>query len=458
MHYDDLRNEILGIANQTIKWAKDFHIPSAEVYVLKQGLLTMSDNKGKIDTRTGIVSGVGIRCAIDKKVGFSSCTGFTEEAIKSSLKQAHKIAKHSPDDPLFPGFVTENTRGKEGVLDSKLLSISPEDLAQQCDLMVKDVKRDDERIVGLTLGVNAGWQGYAVATTEGCLQSTLKSVHAADCGVVVMQKGDRKTSREYKIGRTAQDVTNIGVSAVENALDSLGSKPLGESLSLPLILHPRTASTVIGLAFTVALNGSMYVEKRSPLQDKLGKKIAVEDLTIVDNGQKHELISTEAIDAEGSPMRNTPVVENGVLKTFLFNRKFGLAVDKDTTGNASRGGMMGGIPFESVPAISPNKFIIDLGTKNLEKQIEEIDNGIYVEGSPIGLHTSNFLTGDFSITSNNAYWIEKGEKKYPLKNLSIAGNFFEVFNKINCIGNDPLPTYGPMDSPALTIDHVSFSS
>ncbi|MCG3217285.1 MAG: TldD/PmbA family protein, partial [Candidatus Heimdallarchaeota archaeon] len=306
-------------------------------------------------------------------------------------------------------------------------------------------------------GVNTIWEGYAVGTTEGCLSSSLNTVYGANSFFVVTEAGDRKTSFDFVTGRKIQSVKKIAQNALTKAINSLGSKAFGGTEVLPTVWEPREASSFLMFAFFNCLSGTTYVEKSNPWREKLNEQVAVKEFTLIDDGQKPDTSACRAIDAEGIPKQTTTAIENGILKTFLFDKMYGQAAGFASTGNASRGGIFGGVAYENIPSVGPNKMLINEGSKSLDEQISEIDKGILISGEPIGMFTANPVTGDFSITCSEAFLILKGEKTDSLKTISIAGNYFDTLNNIRSLGNDREETGGPLDAPSMTLMNHTIS-
>ena len=452
--FTELKEEVLATAEQALKYVHDLSIPSAEIFVVKRSTTEVKSSKGKVETRDGIVKGVGIRVAVGKRVGFSSCTSFNSDLIRSTLIEAFNIAKSSPENPRFPGFASSSKPGKDGLLDPDVISLDGEILGKQVTTLEKECVSVDERILGAEIEASADWGAFAVGTTEGVLEATLNTVHAVVVSALAFDKGERSGSFEVLLGRKAQDITGLGEKAAKNALKHLGSKPLGKAEVITTVWHPITAGMLYAYAFALGFNGGEACEKRNPLGTKLNEQIGTEGLTLIDDAQDPEKITTYAIDTEGVGTRNTTIVEKGVLKTFLFDRLYGETFGVGSTGNADR---MGHTPFEEIPRIMPHKIIFAPGTKNLEKQIEECERAIYIEGNLMGIGHANYFTGDFSITATNAYLIEHGEIVRPLAPLSIAGNFYKSLKQIKTIGSDIIPNFNPVDAPTLTIEGLSIS-
>ena len=130
MSLNELRDKLLRITDDTLKYARSMSIPSAEIYVYNQNTTNLTDNKGKVDSRIGLVQGIGIRVADGKKLGFASSTSFDEESLKITLQKAYDIAKVSPENPLFNGLVAETKTSKEGILDEEIVHVDPEKLSE----------------------------------------------------------------------------------------------------------------------------------------------------------------------------------------------------------------------------------------------------------------------------------------------------------------------------------------
>lgn len=454
MEISELREQLLNVGDQVIKYSRDLNVESAEAFILIRSIIQILENKGKVESRTGIVEGVGIRTAIGKKVGFASCTGFSKDTLKKCIQDSYEIAMKSPDMEKFPGFVSTNENSQEGILDEDILNLTPVDMSNHIKTALKQVDFTDDRIKGLEFRGKVEWGGFSVATTEGCNSASLKTAYFTTCIATVADQNDRKINHDVIFGREIQDSTEIAKKTVERAFRSLGSQSFGKTETLPLILHPRAASAIFGAALPQMVNGDLYVEQRSPLKDKIGEVIASTNFSVVDDGQIPNSLGTKAIDHEGTPVSERKLFTDGKFEGYLFDKKFGKASTFGTTGNAYRGS---NLPFENSPMIAPHKLIIQPVAKNLDEIISGYDKAIYLESDPQGLHTMNILSGDFNVTSNDCYLVENGEIKTPLKNMSISGNFYNVLKGIEKIGSDLTPASNFLDSPSIVLKDISFS-
>ena len=233
MSLEDIKNEMLTVADLCMKYSKELKIPEAEFYITKLSNTEIQHTKGKVQSRDGIISGIGIQVADGKKIGFSACSGFANDSIKNTLQQAYAIAKNRPEDPRFSGFVEENPPGKDGNLDSKIVNLTGEDILKQISDASKEAEKYDERVIGMTISATNIWGGHVIANTNGLTESSLNTVNYCFSDAVVIDKGERSVAFDILLGRTIQDVSKVVNNSVNMAMKHLVSKTLGESIIVP---------------------------------------------------------------------------------------------------------------------------------------------------------------------------------------------------------------------------------
>ncbi|MBQ7932006.1 MAG: TldD/PmbA family protein [Clostridia bacterium] len=171
----------------------------------------------------------------------------------------------------------------------------------------------------------------------------------------------------------------------------------------------------------------------SLLKGKVGEKIAADCITITDDPFCEDNTVQIPFDGEGVPTRCKNVVENGVLKTLLYNLMTAKKDGVETTGNASRGSASIGTRVFT--------FYINKGEMTREELLKKAGDGIYVTGMK-GFHAgANAVTGDFSIESEG-FLLENGQIGAPVKSFTVAGNFFDLLKQITDL-DDELDFGGP---------------
>jgi PmbA protein len=224
----------------------------------------------------------------------------------------------------------------------------------------------------------------------------------------------------------------------------LGAKKV-KSQKVPVIFDPMMAASFVG-SVAAAANGDAVFKKSSFLAALQGKKIAPENLTIVDDGLLARGLGTAPFDGEGVATRRTPIVEKGVLKSFLYDAFTARKAKAKTTGNASRG-------YKSLPHIGTNNLYLEAGTRPPEEIIREVKNGFYVTAM-LG-QGANMVTGEYS-RGANGLWIENGELAKPVQEVTVAGHMLEMLKTIDAIGSD-LQFRGSTGAPTLRFAEMTVS-
>jgi len=210
----------------------------------------------------------------------------------------------------------------------------------------------------------------------------------------------------------------IGRSAGEKAVKRLNPRKV-KSQSVPVVFDPREATGLLG-HFASAISGAAIARGVSFLKDKMGAQIFAPAISIIDDPLRPRGLRSKPFDGEGVATQKRPLIDKGVLTSWLLDcasaRQLGLA----STGHAARG--TGGPPTPS----ATNLYMAP-GTLSPEALIADIKQGFYVtELMGMGV---NGVTGDYS-RGAAGFWIENGRIAFPVSEVTIAGNLREMFLKL----------------------------
>ena len=461
MEFDNLKDELLSETDTGLKYAKSLDSSvEFEIFVFYENKISTTIDQGIVTAKDGAISGTGVRAARGKRVGFSVASGVSSERIKLATREALAIIDSvDVEDERFQGFSDPSGSGKEGAFPNEVLSIETEDLIKYCEQQIEEAKAVDPRAKVISAEAEASWKGYAVGNTRGILQATRSGMSACQTAVYAIENEERRGSFHFDISRERLfNPEGVGKVAAEAAVNLLGAKKLDMTAKMPTIWTPVPASLFILSSLGRSILGGNVVDGISPLCDKIGDTIGSKTFSITDNGQSTKGISTESIDAEGLPQKQNSIIENGVLKNYLFDSYYGKAFGLDSTGNCSRGGGMLGrsIPYESNPSVSTKHLEVSPGTKTEEEIISSIDGkAILVRDFPLGIFHSRVATGEFSCVAGSAFLVENGELKGSVQPVSIAGNYYEGYEKLREIGNNNQFLPFGIDIPTLVFDDFS---
>ena len=202
---------------------------------------------------------------------------------------------------------------------------------------------------------------------------------------------------------------------------------------MSVILNETALASLLYYTLISAVKADAVQREQSALKGKIGQQIASKHLTVYDDGTLEGGLNSAKFDGEGTPMQKTLIIENGVLKAFLYDRYTAKKDNVESTGNSVREGLEA---YMKTPVLEATNFVISPGTKSNDELIGEVENGLLVFGVQ-GAHSSNPATGEFSVVATPAWKIENGQIAYPVKGAMIAGTIYEVLQNISAIGKTP---------------------
>ena len=208
---------------------------------------------------------------------------------------------------------------------------------------------------------------------------------------------------------------------------------------MPVIFSPE-GMRVLLLALSLGVDGKNVFLGSSPLAGKLGEKIADERFSIIDNPLIDYAGGSGTYDGEGVPHQATPLIENGVLRNFLY--------DLDTAGRAGAKTTGNGV------GCSPTNLVVNEGTTSYEDMVKQTKEGLLVH-SVLGLGQGNPISGEFSVNLHVAYKIENGEVVGRVKDVMLAGNTYTALKNIMAIGDTAEWAGGTLLTPPIQIANLS---
>ncbi|HZP45211.1 MAG TPA: TldD/PmbA family protein [Candidatus Binataceae bacterium] len=266
----------------------------------------------------------------------------------------------------------------------------------------------------------ANSSGFSGSYAAGNFHLGAAPIAQADDGA--MQLGHWSTSARHFA--KLEDAAAVGKVAAARALRRLGARKI-KTTRAPVVFDPDMAASLIR-SLAGAASGPALYKRASFLVDRLDTQVAASAVTIIDDGRMLAGLGSKPFDGEGLATNRKPLVERGILKTYLLDcysaRKLNLA----PTGNASRG-------TADSPGVSPTNLYLEPGSYTPEQVIGSVARGLYVT-ELIGFGI-NAVTGDYS-RGASGIWIENGELAYPVQEITIAGNLKDMFLGIEMVAND----------------------
>ncbi len=427
------KNTMLNLAENTVKAALRLGAAEAEAYVYDGQAVNIGVELGQISKTNRIIDrGIGVRVAANKAIGFAYTNIVNDKgAIETVVARALGAAKASKPDPDWNGFPQKKPYGAiDGTFDEKIVALSPEDLVKVTSVMLDAANGVDKRVFPVEGGVGSGCVSVAIANSSGVtgydkgtiVECSLAAL-AKEGGAVTPICFEFKAARNYRL-----DPEWVGTEAAKLAVSALKPKPV-ESKTAKVILTQFALQDLLAYTIMGAVKADSVQRNQSPFKGKIGEQVASENLTIYDDGLYPAGLRTSVFDGEGVPRQKTAVIEKGILRNFLYDNYTAKKESKESTGNASRAGYL------STPGIETTNFHIVPGNKTPQQMLSEVGDGLiiyYLQGA----HSSNPVSGDFSVVATPCWRIKGGEIAHSCRGVMLAGNIFELFKNITVVGGN----------------------
>lgn len=412
--------------------------------------LSIEAREGKVDTfKSAEPVGVSIRLLKGGGMGFSYsssfATGDLEKMVDNALVGA--LAQCSDEANLFPAPLPYRAMPElydHGVEQVDLAlkierALELERLALAADSRIKRVRKATygETLYSIHIrnsnGVYGEYRGSSVS-------SSLAALAEAD--------GDSQMGWDFEFGAgfDSVDILRIAERAVAKSVGMLGARVI-PTMRAPVVLENHVAADFLEL-LAPSFSGENLFKGKSLLKGKMGESLFSPLLTVRDDGTLPGGMATSPFDGEGVPHRDNLLVEGGVVRSFLYDTRYGAKLGMPSSGNSSRGGVKG------IPHLGVSNFFIENGRTAACDLLAGISRGMLITGL-IGMHTANPVSGDFSVGATG-FLIEDGGVTIPVKGVAIAGNVLDIFAGVESVGDD-LRFYSPVGSPSLRITALDIS-
>lgn len=385
--------------------------------------------------------GLSVTVYIGHKRGNASTSDFSAKAISDTVTAALSIARHTAEDDCA------------GLADAELLAQTFPDLdlhhpwplsVEQVIQLARDCEAAafavDKRITNSEgASVSQSETQFVYANSLGFMGGYPLSRHSRSCAVIAQQNDTMQRDYWYSVARDAADLEpadSIGKKAGERTVARLGAKKIA-TCEVPVLFEAPIASSLIG-HFVAAINGGSLYRKSSFLLDSIGKQVFPPDIHIRELPFIKKGLASGAFDDEGVATIERNIVENGKIQGYFLSsyaaRKLGLR----STGNS--GGNHNLVLENAMP-------------EDLTALLKKMNKGLLV--TELMGHGVNTVTGDYS-RGATGYWIEDGEIRYPVEEITIAGNLSQMLASIVAVGNDVI-TRGSKQCGSILIDRMTIA-
>ena len=292
----------------------------------------------------------------------------------------------------------------------------------------------DPRVVQVIASITGEWQAIQIVRADGLRAADIRPLVRVNVSIVAAE-GDRMETGSHGVGgRTSYDAYIDGDAwraqvdeALRQALVNLESvsAPAGE---MPVVLGPGWPGILLHEAIGHGLEGDFNRKKTSAFSGLLGERIAAPGVTVVDDGTIADRRGSLSIDDEGTPTRNTVLIEDGILAGYMQDRMNARLMGTASTGNGRRES------FAHAPMPRMTNTYMLPGETSRDEIIAAVPRGLYAVN--FGGGQVDITSGKFVFSASEAYLIENGAVGAPVKGATLIGNGPDVLTRVRMIGDD----------------------
>jgi PmbA protein len=382
-------------------------------------------------------NGLGISVYFGRHKGSASTSNLDPEAIRKTVEAACNIARYTSEDPCT------------GLADAELMAtefrpldlyhpwpLEPQqviELALECEAAALDYDRRIVNSEGASVDSSAGLSVYG--NSHGFLQAEQKTRHGISCAVVAESNGNMQRDYWYDVSRHPERLASarsIGLKAAERTLRRLDARKI-KTQQAPILFAPELARGIVA-SLTSAIGGAAQYRKASFLLDSVGEQVFPDFVQLREHPFLPQALASANFDGEGVATRETSLVSDGVIQSYLLDsyaaRKLGLR----STGHASGVHNLG----------------LDDTGKSFADCLASLHRGLLV--TELMGHGVNNVTGDYS-RGAAGFWVENGELDHAVEEVTIASNLRDMFKGIVEIGND-VDYRGGIHCGSILIDNM----
>ena len=379
-----------------------------------------------------IERGVGARVLSGEKTGFAYSDDIVLPALQQAAHTARSIAYHQGAGKA------QAAKRVDGlslyIHDNPLKSLAAADKVALLKSVDATARKSDPRVIQVNASLSASHDVVFIINSDGNMAADVRPLVRLNVSVILEENGKREQGFFGGGGRSSYQYfldENKAIAFAKEAVRvasinfSAKSAPAG---TLPVVMGPGWSGVLLHEAVGHGLEGDFNRKGVSAFSGRMGEKVASALCTVVDDGTLPERRGSLSIDDEGTCSEKTVLIEKGILTAYMQDKLNARLMGMAPTGNGRRES------YAHLPMPRMTNTYMLAGQHKHDEIIASIDRGLYIVG--LGGGSVDITSGKFVFSTSEAYVIEKGTVKYPVKGATLIGSGPEVMQKISMVGDN----------------------
>ncbi len=374
--------------------------------------------------------GFGLRAVSGETTAFAHANELSEAAIKRAAETMTLI-----DPATGPKAGPPQGTNRHLYTDGDPLDLVPfADKVNLCQRIDAAARARDPRVAQVSVGLSGSWSVVEIVRADGFVAHDVRPLVRLNVSIVAERDGRRETGSfgiggRYLYDRLFDEATwSRGIDeALAQALVNLDSvaAPAGE---MTVLLGPGWPGVLLHEAIGHGLEGDFNRKGTSAFSGRIGERVAAPGVTVVDDGAMPDRRGSLSIDDEGTPTRETVLIEDGILKGYMQDRLNARLMGVEPTGNGRRES------FAHAPMPRMTNTFMKAGRDDPAELLSRVKKGIFAKS--FGGGQVDIVSGKFVFSCTEAYRVENGVIGAPIKGATLIGDGPTVLTKVLGVGHD----------------------
>ena len=407
------------IATVCIDTAKKLGATDSNAFVMHSISETVNFRNKKLDESDRSDNlGVTLTTYIGKKKSTISSSNLTETNIKNLIERCIETTKITPEDE-FNSLPDKDLLARE-INDLNLYDDNHIENEKKIDYLkeVENSAFESKEIINTETGFSENKSNFILANSDGFLNGYKSSSFSASC-VAVAKDTNNNMERDYEFTSKCHlddmlKPKEIGSIAAKKTIEKLNPQKI-KSEKISVVFDRRISKGILS-TLAGAISASAIARGTSFLKEKLNKEIFSSSINVLDKPNIAKGLGSRYFDSEGVKTEELKLVDQGVLKHYLVDTYYGKKLNLKSNGRCD----------------GTSNLFFENGAISYQDLLKLNQRTLYVTET-IG-HGSNLVTGDYSVGATG-FIIENGVFKHPVSEITIAGNFKDIFKNIT-LAND----------------------
>ena len=407
----------------------------ADLYFESDVSESVSMEEGIVKRAVKSVSqGVGVRATAGEKTGFAYSDELTSRDLEIAADTARYIANSPHGNHPLP--VTHRAAKARDLYPVKTeeLDVATSERVELLNLIDAEARRYDPRIKNVMASFTTEHKRIIVATTDGLMVNDIQPLSRLNVTCIAEDGGNRQVGTfggggriGFSFYREQDRYRRYAQEAARQAILNLSAidAPAGV---MPIVLAGGWPGILLHEAIGHGLEADFNRKKTSAFSNLIGKRVASDVCTIVDDGTLPFRRGSLNMDDEGTPTSRTVLIERGILRGYITDRLNATLMGIPLTGNGRREN------FQSIPLPRMTNTFMLAGESDPEDILRTVKKGLYAVS--FGGGQVDITNGKFVFSASEAYLIEDGKVTRPVKGATLIGNGPEILTRVSMVGHD----------------------